>query len=227
MKFRFLILLFFGVSAFAKPYPELNIQKLAQENLTVFMNQYLPNIWETVAEFTAYYPPEFDNESDKERAKKDIQSLIQIFETLIGNEVSKENFEEKMILFHHLARLNWYGHHLEMPNKAETANQIYELLLRSNNKEFVVNIQEEYARFLLATNLLSDSEKAFRQAIELGNQSAYRGLIYLLVHQNKISEAKLTFIQSLKNTPKNLEIIKMFYQMKTLQPNPLNIPFKN
>lgn len=201
MKKLFLILLFLINSLNAKPYIPYEHEKMLTENSIkideIFKS--VDNLWKHANS----YPPFFDTNSDKNRAKKDSQTLLNVFDFL--REKFYKTFDEnlKKQFDFSQAQLFVIAYNLDVGNFAPQADEMFEkLIINDKNSALLHRI---YGEFLGNSARNKKAEFHLKKAVELGDKSAHFGLGVTYLIDNNKTAAKDEFETFLKFYPNNEE----------------------
>lgn len=164
---------------FAAPYGDYDIRKIVslreeangkkQASIDI---RYLDKITSDLSAHAENYPPRFDNDADKKKARKDAEQLVYILGVL------KEGNGDKDIMFR-AAHIYSIAHNLDVQGAAEKANNVYSQLISRYPDNS--NIAYRYGVFLAGTGKLDESLPVLNRALNAGILDANFsiGMVYL------------------------------------------------
>lgn len=190
---------FFPSLSLAEPYPQLDIQSVVAE--TAVNIEQLKQAVSALQQFAGTYPPQFDNNEDKERATQDSGHIAHIFKVLLeSNTLDPKNTEQRET-FLTIARNGWVAHNLDINGAREEAKKHYQTAIAlSRDKNEKAFYQQEFGEFLTSAGWAREGEQMLRQAIKVRPEAGL-ALGMNLLGQKKINPAAAVMKRYVKNFP--------------------------
>jgi tetratricopeptide (TPR) repeat protein len=164
---------------FAATYGDYDVRKVVSvredangKKLADFDMNYLDKITSDLSAHAENYPPRFDTDEDKTKARKDVGQLIYILGVL------KEGNGDKEIMIR-AGHIYSIAHNLDVPGAAEKAKNVYSQLISRYPDDS--NIAYKYGVFLAGTGQLDESIPYLNEALSAGilNANFSIGMVYL------------------------------------------------
>ena len=173
----------------AAPYPQQDLRTIirTESGKNHFDMDALNHAIENLSAHAADYPTKFDNDSDLQRARKDVTVLAKIL-TYMLHEVVKPQDKAYIPLLGQLAQVGWMAHNMDLP-AAEVADQAYRQLLKHLQGKALLQAKDEYGRFLSSSGQTDAAEKMLREALDGGYRASNKSLGLILLVQGKKEEA--------------------------------------
>lgn len=135
-----------------------------------------------IAEHAQYYPPRFDNDSQREEIENATKFLVNLFGELLNANPQDEN----LLLM--AGFLNAMGHNMDIQGCAQNAAQCYEALLDQDPESAQANYQ--YGVFLAGTvSHRDDSIEFLEKALNLGETRALYSLAMVALAKEDVETA--------------------------------------
>lgn len=193
--------------ASATPYPVndpkamLQHQQTASGSRYALDTRYLDKMLADIGEHAGNYPLQFDTAADKARAAADVSLLSAMLEVVIN----APRPDAGLLLRY--ARLNRYGHNLDLPGAAAKADASFLRLLQGQPDNPEANY--EYGLFLASSGQAALAIGYLEKAIALGvGQASYTlGMSYLALGDRPKAMSQLQAYQ--RHYPQDLQVAKV------------------
>lgn len=183
-----------ATTLYAAPYPRLDPNSLingSPENPPITVNiPALQNALGNLGEHAGEYPPQFDNDADRQQAINDLAPIAIVLDNMVENSAASGNASEAHLASLLMsARLAWFGHNLDQPGYGEKAEANYQKLLQLSPANRKADIQDEYGRFLASVGKADAAVTQLRAAYKSGNRDSAVPLAMALLAQDKRNES--------------------------------------
>ncbi len=173
----------------AKPYKAFNDKKLfiVKKNGSkaidfAVLDKAVDQLWQHARE----YPTRFDNNSEKEQAKKDVIILSKMIDYLISQVVKDKDKALKQHLTLLEARVAVMAYNFDYTKARDLADKRYEMLIAQTDDPA---LKAEYGAFLANSARTKKAEKLFKSALDAGDKSTLYGLAMLSITENNRKQA--------------------------------------
>lgn len=193
-------------SACAAPYEKLDPDSLTGKNggqYRASLEAYAQAI-EKLSVHAADYPPQFDNDADRQRAIADVQTLAVLAEILQDN----SRGAQALPVLELNARLYWIGHNLDQGGFAQKADAAYAALLENLSasdqyKSRLPAAQEEYGRFLASGGQMARAKTQLQAAYRAGRKESAMPLGMVWLAEGNQDEALALLREYVGNFPQD------------------------
>ncbi len=204
-------------TALARPYGmydmrrALGVRDTAQGQQRYVDTGFLRHVLGDLFAHASNYPPQFDTEQDKQRARTDIQFIMQTLSVLVNN----PSPDQRLLLDAAIACS--IGHNFDIPNAAENAVKYYERLLALDPQNPMANLQ--YGAFLGNTGQVKQAIPYLKKAQELGVPDATYslGFSYMIIGDKKAALENLEKYQSMRPQDNNVAALIKALRDKNLK----------
>ncbi len=190
------LLLLFSRSSFAQEYGVYDPIKILVVTETSAGKKhsldlkYLDQIIDDLSLHAKNYPPKFANESDKQRATRDVKTLSGMLDALVDTPQASPELLKRTSL------LNSIGHNLDVPGAAQKADRDFQNLLKQQPDNPTANFA--YGAFLGSSNQSDKALPYLERSAKSGYSDAYYALGMAHLMQNN-TELALENFESYKS----------------------------
>ncbi len=190
------LLLLFSRSSFAQEYGVYDPIKILVVTETSAGKKhsldlkYLDQIIDDLSLHAKNYPPKFANESDKQRATRDVKTLSGMLDALVDTPQASPELLKRTSL------LNSIGHNLDVPGATQKADRDFQNLLKQQPDNPTANFA--YGAFLGSSNQSDKALPYLERSAKSGYSDAYYALGMAHLMQNN-TELALENFESYKS----------------------------